>query len=397
MRPVDLPRNLLAVITALRRCVLAAIVVSSIAAVAHPAAASDFTQYQANVRHDGRVQEVGLDPPFTREWSRRMNAPGYPIIADGHVFVIGPDSTGTGSVLRAIDLSTGAQVWRKLIGDAAFLTYDSGRLFVIDRPGILLALDASTGARVWADALTPQYFFTSPPTASEGTVYLTGSGQDGTLYAISEADGSILWTADDVIGDGSAPTLSPTRVFEAFTCSLAEAFRRIDGKKLWQTHPSCLGGGGATTVLHRGLIYTRDRTENDIFDAADGSLVGTYDVSAIPTFDDGSMYALVNGRLTATDLATGTARWSRAFDGGLVSNPLIVNRWVVEASSLGRIAAFNRSNGRVEWSARVPPVAASVDLQLGQPLTGLGAGNGYLIVPTKHRLIAFRGAGVTTP
>jgi outer membrane protein assembly factor BamB len=196
-----------------------------------------------------------------------------------------------------------------------------------------------------------------------------------------------------VNGDASAPTLSATRVFVQFACTFTQSFNRSDGHEWWQYDTGCSGGGGATSVLHDSLLYTRDTGDNRILNAGNGQLVDTYAASAIPAFDGTSMYALAGSRIRAVDLSTGNIRWSRAYDGHLVSNPLVVNHWVIEASSLGRVVAYRKSTGALVWHGRVGEVGPSVEMQVSEPITGLAAGNGYLLVPTTTRLVGFRTTG----
>jgi outer membrane protein assembly factor BamB len=376
--------------------VIAALLLSALAAAAAPAWAFDSTQYQATAKHDGRVQEPGLAPPFTRAWSIRMDHPGYPVIAGGMAFVVDRDGDDAGTKVRAVDLASGTVVWKKPIGGSynwAALTFDADRLFVISNAGVLSAFDAATGVKIWAVALPGQYFFTAPPTASDGVVYVNGSGSGGTLYAVSEADGSVLWTASVVNGDASAPTLSATRVFVQFACTFTQSFDRSSGNERWRYDTGCSGGGGATSVLHNSLLYTRDNGDNRILNAWTGQLVDTYATRAIPAFDGPSMYALAGSRIRAIDLSSGNIRWSRAYDGHLVSNPLVVNHWVIEASSLGRVIAYRKSTGALVWHGRVGEVGPSAEGQVYEPITGLAAGNGFLLVPTTTRLVGFRSAG----
>ena len=378
----------------LRRTVLVLSVASTICSLAVPALAFDATQYQVSVRHDGRVHEPGLAPPFARAWTIPMNAPGYPIIADGRVFVISLDGTAPGTKLRAIDLATGTVLWRKPIAgsqDWAAATYDGGRLFVITYNGILTAYDPATGTTLWTEGLS-QYAFTAPPTSADGVVYVDGSGSGGTLYAVSELDGSILWTASVDDGDVSSPTLSDKRVFVQFACTLTQAFTRTTGHQVWQYDTGCSGGGGATAVLHNGLLYTRDNGDDRILDAGRGTLVGSYAGTTLPAFDKTSMYVLVKHRLRAVDLATGNVRWARRFDNAFVSNPLVVNNWVIEASSLGRIAAYKLGSGKLAWHGRTHKIGGPIEGQSYTPLTAMAAGNGYLVVPTITNLVAFRPA-----
>jgi outer membrane protein assembly factor BamB len=66
---------------------------------------------------------------------------------------------------------------------------------------------------VWARQLPGQYAFSSPPTAKDGVVYVSGAGSGGTLYAVDEASGTVLATQPVANGDDSSPALSADAVF----------------------------------------------------------------------------------------------------------------------------------------------------------------------------------------
>ena len=96
----------------------------------------------------------------------------------------------SGTTLYALSQATGATVWSQPISGTYHLSnaaYDSGQVFVVNFDGLLRAFDADTGTLNWSVQLAGgQYAFNSPPTASGGNVYVTGSGYGSTLYAVSE-------------------------------------------------------------------------------------------------------------------------------------------------------------------------------------------------------------------
>ncbi len=89
------------------------------------------------------------------------------------------------TLLRS-NATTGATLWKKFINNQhanlsdtwSNATYDNGQVFVIDRYNVLTSYDAKTGAVKWSQ-LQGQYNFpqnSSPPTASDGSIYLNSSG-----------------------------------------------------------------------------------------------------------------------------------------------------------------------------------------------------------------------------
>jgi glucose dehydrogenase len=93
--------------------------------------------------------------------------------------------------------------------------------------------------------------------------------------------------------------------------------------------------------------------------------------------------------LFAQSLTDGRTRWRFRGDGYLDSTPLIVNRTVYVASAAGKLYGLSLRSGKVRWRTNVDlPVPAP--LETGRVLSGLGAGERLLVVPTVRRLVAFR-------
>src|SRR5205823_5350279 len=90
--------------------------------------------------------------------------------------------------------------------------------------------------------------------------------------------------------------------------------------------------------------------------------------------------------------------WSFAGDGQLDTAPLVLatsgGEYVVEGSASGALYALNASSGTVAWQTNVGASIPGPDEQnVSQPLTGLGAGQGLLVVPSGTTISAY-GQGV---
>ena len=61
-------------------------------------------------------------------------------------------------------------------------------------------------------------------------------------------------------------------------------------------------------------------------------------------------------------------------------------------SSSGELYGLNATSGSVVWSTNVGAAISAPDEQtVSQPLTGLGAGRGLLVVPAGDNLVAYGG------
>jgi outer membrane protein assembly factor BamB len=363
------------------------------AAAPRPAGPTEAVAYQIGVSHDGFSGDTTIVPPLTLQWSRNFAGPvSYPLIAQGKVFVTVADNGGSyGTTLYALAQATGATLWSQPISGTYFWSnaaYDAGRVFVVNFDGLMRAFDAASGTPEWSTQLPGQFAFSSPPTASGGVVYTGGAGTGGTLYAVRETDGTVLWTQGVTNGDNSSPALSDTSVFVSYACGLVYAFDRITGHLQWFSNGPCEGGGGKTPVYHDDRVYARDFTGNKILDAGTGKLLGTFQADPAPAFAGKTGLFLSSGTLRA--VTHKKTRWTFTGDGALDTAPIVVDSTVYVGSSNGMLYGLGLRKGNVVWSTNVGAGIPGPDEQnVSQPLTGLGAGQGLLVVPAGNQLSAY--------
>ena len=369
---------------------------SAAAATSPGARRTTDTAYQISISHDGFSGDTSIAPPLATRWTHSFTGlVSYPLIADGMVFVTVADVTsGYGTDLYALSESDGSVVWSQFISGTYYwsnATYDNGQIFVVNFDGLLRAFDATSGTLNWSVQLPGQYAFSSPPTADRGVVYVGGAGSSGTLYAVSETDGSVLWTEGVENGDHSSPALSSTSVFVSYACGVTYSFARSTGALQWATSPSCEGGGGKTPVYHDGLLYMRDPIlGNQILNSSTGQETGTFSAGPAPAFAGKTGFFLNAGTLSA--VKGDQTVWTFTGDGGLDTAPIVVGKTVYVGSSSGMIYGLSRAKGHVVWSANTgSPIDGPDEQDVSSPLTGLGAGQGLLVVPASDQLVAYGG------
>ena len=346
-----------------------------------PTDSTSAPSFLENPAHSGYVDDPLVTPPLAPLWSASLGGNvSYPLIADGRVYVL------AGSDLVAIDASTGAQLWRVDAGGAFAHAYDAGRIFTITESGLMASFDAASGAPGWSVSMPGQYGFSSSPTAYRGIVYVGGSGSGGTLYATDESNGHLLWSNNVQNGDDSAPAVDDTGVFVSYACVQAYGFNRTTGAPLWYYAGPCEGGGGATTVLSGGVLYTRDTMGNLALDAATGAVQGSFSASVPPAFDGTRGFFLSNGTLRAETVATKAVVWSFTGDGALASAPLVVGGDVYVGSAQGGLFAVNVMTGAVDWSTTVGAILGFREARSPAPFA---AGGGLLVVPAGTNVIAY--------
>lgn len=368
------------------------------ASVALASPADQSVAYQLDAAHDGHISDAALATPLAQAWSVTLpGAISYPLIVNGMVFVTAADKT-----LYALSQATGATVWSHAVGGTypwSGLAYGRGRVFVVNNSGLLSAFDPVTGSIAWSKQLPGQYFFSSAPTAANGVVYVGGAGVGGTLYAVRESDGRLLWSRSVANGDQSSPAVDSQAVYVSYACQQAYAFARNLGTLLWHHTSSCSGGGGKTPVVAGGTVFARDNVLGDLMlSASTGSELGAFNADPAPALANDAAFMLNGSNLTAiSNGGQGSTLWQFAGDGHLDTAPLVVGSLVFVGSSAGELYALDAAAGTTSWSTNVGSAIPGPDEQnVSQPLTGLGASNGTLVVPAGSQLIAYRTAGPIT-
>ena len=158
--------------------------------------------YQIDPAHSGRaVFGSALSFPTSPTWTTTLEgAISYPLIVGGKVLVLAAGSAtgGSGTQLYALDEATGTQAWGPVAIAGAYAwaghAYDGGKVFVVNFDGLLQSFDAATGEAGFSVNLPGQSAFSAPPTAASGIVYVGGAGVGGTVYAVEETYGAVLWT-----------------------------------------------------------------------------------------------------------------------------------------------------------------------------------------------------------
>jgi outer membrane protein assembly factor BamB len=365
--------------------------------------------YQINAVHTGISDTKGLVPPLQVVWSVNLKAStGYALIAEDKVFVLAGDSNLNRVDLYALRASDGNKLWGPVrIPEGAYwwaaAAYDNGVVYVVPdstsgfNSGAIYAFNAQTGKHIWTAKLPGQYLFSSPPTVGNGMVYTAGAGVGGTVYAVSQKDGSVVWTQGVANGDDSSPVVTKTGVFVSYVCPQTYDFKPTAGTPIWHYQDGCDGGGGATMALYRGLLYVRDAitypTNNIILKASNGSVVGSFNTTFIPSFLGSIGFYTTSTDLEAVDLETSNPIWTAVPPSGdtYASPPIVVNGTVYIGTGSGLLLGYNGKDGAQEVSISVgAPISASDYENFSSPLAGLSAAQGLIVVPASTYVVALR-------
>jgi outer membrane protein assembly factor BamB len=363
--------------------------------------------YQITPSHTGAITTTGLKPPLSVKWSVAVvGTASYPIIAEGMVFVIGGGNGSTPSTLYGLNGTTGATVWTQPIpagfGSWIGAAYENGVLFLIttETPpfdsGGIFAFAASDGHQVWSANLAGQYSFSSSPSAANGIVYTGGAGSGGTVYAVNEKNGEMLWTASVENGDSSTPAVTKSGVYVSYACPQTYRFNPTTGTQAWHFSGPCEGGGGETAVVYDGLVYVRDLIDNYPTDgitlnAATGALVGGFNSQYMPAFHGTTAFYTEADTLTAVSLTSGETLWTAVASAGETysCSPLVVNGVVYTGTSTGNVIGYAGKSGKQVVSMNVGS-SISCGEYFAIPQAGMGAGQGLLVVPAGSEVVALQ-------
>jgi outer membrane protein assembly factor BamB len=368
---------------------------------------SEAVAFHIDAAHTGVSRVMAPAFPASAAWTKTFEGQlSYPLIAAGKVFVV-ESAFQSGNVVRlhALDRSTGAVAWGPVVfpgtTQSAAHAFDKGKVFVTTFDGLVLSFDAATGQPGWSTKLPGSYGFVTAPTAAAGVLYV-GDGGSGSVLALDESNGTVLWTARVNGGGSSIPSITAGGVFVAYPCQYY-SLAATSGAELWHYNGACSGGGGTTVPVSQGAAYVRDFDFTttfapfiDVRDAATGTSrtrhtsLGVFSLGPIPAVTTDAVFVLEGGTLRRFDGSLAHAGWSFAGDGTLATAPIVLDSAVVVAGTSGTIYAIDAVSGTQLWSAPLPSgVDSATDINVLMP-TGLAAGEGYLVAPAGKTLTAFR-------
>lgn len=279
--------------------------------------------------------QLALGANLSRAWSAQINGgsnrqrlAAAPVVADGKLFAMDVDAT-----VHAFTSDSGNKLWATTIAKdnkktrgARFgggVSYDDGKVYAADGLGDVVALNATTGAELWR--AKPGGPLRGAPSISSGNLYVLS--QDNQLFALSQADGSVVWTqsgsleTQGVFGV-AAPASDQGTVVAGFSSGELNAYRYENGRTLWQD------------ALSRSSIST--------------SVSSLADIDADPVIDRGLVFAVgQGGRTVALEIVTGTRIWEQNFAG--ISTPWVAGEWLFLVTDDARLVCLARATGKVRW------------------------------------------------
>lgn len=370
-----------------------------------PPASEDAGNFHENAEHNGIAPGPALDPTHLRLlWSASLaGSPGYPIVANGEVFVSQLVGLAEFQVL-AFDARTGRLRWKSdvIAGQGTSynsLSYANGRLFSVGYHNGVIAFDARSGQVDWQ--------------------IVTDRTDCDTVTGVSSTAHGLLWvpfTCHDVVGaydqstgagapagagptndmTQSGPAITSDSVYTVSTCHDVERWT-LDGRLVWSRNDGCHGGGSVTATVHGSQVWARDilpaSQDGEVISTVDGHLIGHFVGNAAPPAFDGSTAITLSAppgappALVALDASLRT-KWTQSGDGVLTSAPLVSGHVAYVGSGTGHLYGYSTVTGEQVWQA-FPGVAVGGTDSTYFGVAGLTIGDGLLAAPGGTSLFVY--------
>ena len=369
--------------------------------------ASDWPQFRG-VNGDGISTEKGINKDWKAKppkelWRVALNDKGYAgaAVAAGKVFFLDPD--GKDDNIRAVDATTGKDVWTfkypaaysSMVGggdpDWGFgrssPTYDNGHIYALNAVGVLLCLDAEKGTKVWMRDIDAdfkgkpgEWHYTAPPIVDGNKLIVCPGGDNASVVALDKVTGKDIWKGGGSDKAGYAvpitATLDGKKQYVVVTAFNLIGVDAENGELLWSfpwktsydVNAAAPVVSGNTVFISSG--YGHGCALVEISGKNAKKLWENKEIQAhfnAPIIADGYVYGIGDpGKLVCLDLKTGVAAWKQpgfekggvvAIDGTLIAvdgakgNVAMVSLDHTAYKELGRIQPLN---GR-HWS---PPLIA---------------------------------------
>lgn len=255
-----------------------------------------------------------------------------PVTGDGRVYAM--DAAGHLSAHASGDIGT--VLWRSpgvseededdIIGGG--LAFDGGVLYAASGRGLIAAYDAASGVETWRRNLHAP--LRSAPRVAENRLFLVTL--DNQAYALSAADGEVLWSHRGItetagIMNSVSPTVADNAVIVPYSSGEVYALAVTDGKELWS---ESLSPGKHTQ--------------------ASALLSG---IGGDPVVDGAVVISVSSGgMILVQSLAGGQRSWERPV--GSLNTPWVTGDSLFVLSQTNTLVHFVKYTGQIRWATQLP-------------------------------------------
>jgi len=190
------------------------------------------------------------------KYTTGANVSSSPAVLNGVVYFGSSDNN-----IYALDIQNGNLKWKfsaqEMINQSG-VSISNGVAFVGSRDGNLYAIDAVTGSLKWKYYTGGISLEQSSPTVSNGVVYIGGwynvpfSSLRGSVYAINETSGKLVWQSLDSLGFSCSPYIANNVLYISADDGNFYALNASTGSIIWSKYILPNGAGAAVT---NGMVY----------------------------------------------------------------------------------------------------------------------------------------------
>lgn len=307
-------------------------------------------------------------------WQQKLPfATRAPLVGDGLVYAF------SGGDAVALDAGSGAVAWRYAgapLTDAArslgcacqnAAGFAGEQLYVVGGGDTLAALDTATGAERWR-RVVGQAIAAPPVAVADLAVLASGDQQGFGIHGLAAADGAPRWEVR-----------APTRVLPGLVAADGLVFAPLAdgtilaldaaGGEAWRAWATDLPEPLSPEQVGGGLLVLRTQAAVVALDTATGEMRWSFAQGGFPSRPlsvGGAVYgAAGDGRAFALDAATGQPVWERALGALPTSEGALVRGDTFYLPTFeGTLAALDAATGAPRWTAKVgqlfaPPTVAN--------------------------------------
>jgi outer membrane protein assembly factor BamB len=268
----------------------------------------------------------------------------------------------SGTLVYAVDLKTGNEVWRYPTEANAKLLFYANPVLTADGQLLIgsagaqhpfVSIDPTTGKENWTESFAKGAWLASPLVLDE-KIYAPNT--DGFLYVL---DMNGKQAADPIKLGGALWAAPSTDGTSLYITSLDHHFHIIDVASGALADPIDLGGAApSSSVVGSDGVYAgsfastiefiQPNGKHEVITTAENWIWGT------PVVDGETLYyADLDGKIYSLDLASGSQNWDAVQpDGPVVASLLVVGDQIYVATEAGTLVALDR-DGKTVWEKTV--------------------------------------------
>ncbi len=279
---------------------------------------------------EGRVYAVFADHVYCLNarngaviWSFKTGnlADSSPAVSNGRVYV----SSANGTVY-CLNTADSELIWSSSVGESVSspVNFADGRVYVESMEGNLFCLSAADGKRVWNSSTGAEALQACPAVSGN---YVFAANDDGSVLCLSASDGTKVWnfTADGAVG---SPAVADGFVFFGSKDGNAYCLKASSGMRVWNyttwynyagpSHGYHWGNTVSDPAVSKGRVYVGS-SDFDVFclDGSTGEKIWNFttgaEVYASPSVADDCVFVgSYDGNLYCLNASSGKENWCYA-------------------------------------------------------------------------------------